>query len=113
MPVIVLRPVPLPSNGRPWFFNFSCSESKSLVDLARVGEVEMDGDRDEGIVGMVDAGCSRGVTWTWECVTVRVDVIGDDAVGVITLKVSVEDLVFCGFSQGGREARLSGEAGFR
>jgi hypothetical protein len=44
---------------------------------------------------------------------VRIDVVDDDAVGVATAEESVDDRAFGGFSHGGREARASGDAGFR
>lgn len=92
--------------------SFSVSESKSLKDLVRVGEVGPDGGRGEDTAGLAGA-CWRREDVAWAFATVRRDVIEELAVGVATTEESVDDRAFGGFSHGGRDARASGDAGFR
>jgi hypothetical protein len=78
-------------------FAFSCSENKSDVDRARVGDVASGGGDD----GRVDVGESRKEL---ACDMVRTEGTEEDAVGV-----EVDPRL----SKGNGETNVSGDAGFR
>lgn len=77
---------------------FSCSENKSDVERARVGDVASGGGDD----GRVDVGESRKEL---ACDIVRTEGTEEDAVGVAEVDPRL--------SKGNGEANVSGDAGFR
>ena len=93
-----------PPSDRPCVRDFSCSDSKSLMLRARVGDVGTDGARlvagGPDIEGTVAVGrCA------WDSATVRIEFMEEDAVGVATTEESLEERgFFKGFSQGASAA---------
>lgn len=98
----LLLPTPLKAPScQSRVLDFSCSDSKSPVDRALVGELGTVGEREAGMVGSGALGRRDAALCPWE--RVLIDDTDDEAVGV-----TVRDV-----SHGGGDINNTGDAGLR